>query len=180
MNADGIARLGVRLLAIWLVVSAIASLSTIGSVDASRGGYAVVVGMSIGAAATQIGAAVIAWRYAGWLAARICRAREEAPPSADWNPASTAQAAVGVVGVFMLSEAAPQALWFLVALVAAKLTGPSPLAGQPAYDAQMGLYTVGGIANAAAVLARLAVGVVLIARASTVSSLILEPDRTPE
>jgi hypothetical protein len=80
----------------------------------------------------------------------------------------------------MLSEAAPQALWIMVAIVAAKLTGPSPLAGQPAYDAQMGLYTVGGIANAAAVLARVAIGVVLIARASSVSSLILAADRRPE
>jgi hypothetical protein len=180
MNAESAARVGVRLLSIWFFVSALSGLAGVGSIDTNIGGYGAAVALIVGATATQIAAAAVAWKYAPWLAARICSTGAEPLPSREWSPASAAQGAVGVVGVFMLSEALPQALWFIVALAAAKLIGPSPLSGQPAYDAQMGLYTVGGIANAAAVLARVIVGMLLVLRASTVSTLILEADRTPE
>jgi len=84
-----------------------------------------------------------------------------------------AQVAVGVLGVFMLASAIPDALWYVVAFTASRLSGPSPLAGQPAYDAQLGLYAIGGIANGAAIAARPLVGALLITRSTTVSAFII-------
>jgi hypothetical protein len=81
-----------------------------------------------------------------------------------------------LLGVFMLSSAIPESRWLMVAIPASKLMGPSPLAGQPAYDAQMGLYTVGGIANAASVLARHVLGVLLVTRARTVAAVVLSDE----
>jgi hypothetical protein len=180
MTGGAAALLGVRLLAVWIVVSALSGLAAIGGIDARIVGYSGAVGVSIGAAATQIGAAVLAWKYAPWLAARICGTQAEPATSPELSSSSAAQAAVGVVGVFMLTEALPQALWMIAALIATKVMGPSPLAGQPAYENQMGLYTVGGIANASAVLARVSIGTLLIVRASRVATLILEADRKAE
>jgi hypothetical protein len=177
MTTEAAARVGIRLLAVWIVVSAASALAALGGMDARTVGYAGAVGVSIGAAATQIAAAVAAWRYAPWLAARICGTQAEPTTPSPLSYQSVAQGAVGVVGVFMLSEALPQAVWVVVALIASRVMGPSPLAGQPAYANQMGLYAIGGVANAAAILARVTLGTLLIVRASTVATLILEADR---
>ena len=113
------------------------------------------------------------WKYASWVAERVATgAPAEAAVSAPVATTVT-QAAVGVLGVFMLSSAVPSFLWFVAAFIAARVIGPSPMAGQPAYDAQMGLYAVGGVANFVTVLSRVVIGLVLVFRSSTVSGIVL-------
>jgi len=173
MNVEAAVRVAVRLLAIWIFVSATTGLAGVAALDTSMFGYGVVAGMSAGGVATQIVVALLLWKYAAWAARRIAAGTPPDIVVGEQGPVSITQAAVGVFGVFMLSSAIPDSLWYLVAFVASKVVGPSPLAGQAAYDAQMGLYTVGGIANGAVVLTRLLLGLLLVFRSSMVSAVVL-------
>jgi hypothetical protein len=174
MNVEAVARVAVRILAIWILVSAGSELTRVASVDTQVVDYGVLIGIIVGTVGLYCAAGLALWKWASWVARRI---------GADsWTPEATVQGssafaigqvAIGVLGVFMLSSAIPESLWLMVAVVASKLVGPSPLAGQPAYDAQMGLYTVGGVANAASVLARLVLGVLLVRKARSVAAAIL-------
>ena len=173
MHAEVVARIGVRLLAIWVVISSAAGLAGIPSLDSSVIGYKNAVYFAAAGAVAQLIGGVILWICAPWVARQI--------GSEAWTPATViqsspqliAQIAVGVLGVFMLSSAIPEALWSIVAISAAKLAGPSPLAGQPGYDAQLGLYTVGGIANSATILARLLIGVFFLFKPRVIAEIIL-------
>jgi hypothetical protein len=170
MGPEVLARIAVRLLAIWILVEAVSGLASIGGLDPRVIGYAGALLMAIVAVATQAAIAVVIWRATPWVVQRVLAGGPaDAPHSVDGSAFRMAQAGVGVVGVVMLSSAIPQALWFAGALVASRIVGPSPLAGQPAYDAQMGLYTVGGIANGISVFTRLLIGAFLVARAERVA-----------
>jgi len=173
MNLETAVRATVRLLAIWILVSGASGLAGVAALDTSMLGYGVVAGMSAGGVVTQVVAAFLLWKYAAWVAERISAGAAPDIVVGGQGPAGVAQAAVGVIGVFMLSSAIPESLWYVVVLLASKLVGPSPLAGQPAYDAQMGLYTVGGMANGAMVLTRLLLGLLLVFRANVVSAVVL-------
>ena len=179
MNVEAVARVAVRILAIWIFVSAISELPRVASVD-TRGqdwDYGIAIAIMVGVVALYCGAGFALWKWAPWVARRI--------GAESWTPGTTVggssafaigQVAVGVLGVFMLSSAVPESIWLMVAILASKLMGPSPLAGQPTYDAQMGLYTVRGIANAASVLARLVLGVLLVSKARRVAAVILSDE----
>jgi hypothetical protein len=166
-------RVAVRLLSIWVFLSAASELAGIAALDTSTLGYGTVVGMTVGGVAVQILAAFLLWNYASWVAERVATGAPGEAAIGDLSSANATQAAVGVLGVFMLTSAIPNSLWFVAALIASRVVGPSPMAGQPAYAAQMGLYTVGGIANFIAVLTRLLIGLFLVFRSRMVSAIVL-------
>jgi hypothetical protein len=173
MSIEAGVRVAVRLLSIWVLLSAASELAGIAALDTSTLGYGTVVGTAVGGVGIQMLGAFLLWKYAPWFAERVAAGAPAEATISGQSPASATQAAVGVLGVFMLSEAIPHSLWFIAAFIASRVVGPSPMAGQPAYDAQMGLYTVGGIANLVTVLARLLVGLLLVLRSSVVSALVL-------
>ena len=179
MNAEAMARIAVRVLAIWLAVSAVAEMSRVVSVDTHSVDYAAIIGIYLVLVATYCGAAVALWRWSPAVARRIVADAPMAESNAPANSAAVlGQVAIGVLGLFMLSSAIPESLWLFVAFLASRVMGPSPLAGQPSYDAQMGLYTVGGVANAASVCARVVLGLLLLLRARAAAALILRDTTT--
>jgi hypothetical protein len=172
MQAEAAARIGVRLLAIWVVISSAAGLAGIPALDSRVIGYQNAVYFAVAGAVAQVVAGVVLWSCAPWIAQRIGSETWTPDMVIQSTPQLIAQVAVGVLGAYMLSSAVPDALWSIVAISAAKLAGPSPLAGQPAYDAQLGLYTVGGIANAATILARLIIGCFFLFKPSVIGAVI--------
>ena len=173
MKGEAVVRVAVRLLAIWIFVSSASGLAGVAALDRSSLGYGVVAGMTTAGVATEIIAAALLWKYAAWVACRIADGLPAEGALGSQGRVTMTRAAVGVLGVVMLSSAIPESLWYCAAFVGSKLAGPSPQAGQPAYDAQMGLYTIGGIANAAAVLTRLVIGGLLVFKSGMVSEAVL-------
>jgi hypothetical protein len=174
MSTEFFTRVALRLFAIWMLVPAVTALASVARLYATGIGYVGAAGLTLLSVAMQVAVAVVIWKNTSWLAQRIGGSGSDPEPAnvtISGDPLT--RGLVGVLGVFMLSSAVPESLFLLVAFIASRILGPSPLAGQPAYDAQMGLYTVGGVANAASVFIRVVAGYFLISNTQFVSAVLL-------
>jgi hypothetical protein len=173
MTIETLARAALRLFAVWLSVSALAEVTRTFSVFGRPPDQMAILGTYLALAAVYCGTAVALWKWSSLVARRIAGDTPGTAATLDGvTPLILGQLTVGLLGVFVLSSAIPDSLWILAVFGASRVLGPSPLAGQPAYDAQMGLYTVGGVANAVAILARLALGLFLVFRARWAAALL--------